>query len=86
MTKINRPKPVVLIVLDGWGLAPPSEGNAISRANIPIMNKLIATYPAMTIEASSEEVGLSFGEIGNSEVGHLTLGSGQVLYQNLPRI
>jgi 2,3-bisphosphoglycerate-independent phosphoglycerate mutase len=86
MTKINRPKPVVLIVLDGWGVAPPSEGNAISRANIPIMNKLIATYPAMTIEASSEEVGLSFGEIGNSEVGHLTLGSGQVLYQNLPRI
>ncbi len=84
MSKI--PKPVVLVILDGWGIAPAAEGNAISQAKTPVMDKLITTYPAMTIGASSSEVGLSFGEIGNSEVGHLTIGAGRVLYQSLPRI
>ncbi|MBI5621940.1 2,3-bisphosphoglycerate-independent phosphoglycerate mutase [Candidatus Falkowbacteria bacterium] len=82
----NRPKPVVLVVLDGWGVAPPGDGNAISQAKTPVMNKLITTYPAMTLGAASAEVGLNFGEIGNSEVGHLTIGAGRVLYENLPRI
>ncbi|MFA5358455.1 MAG: 2,3-bisphosphoglycerate-independent phosphoglycerate mutase [Patescibacteria group bacterium] len=82
----RRPKPVVLMILDGWGVAPPSDGNGITLAKTPVINKLISTYPAMTLQASSEEVGLRFGEMGNSEVGHLTLGSGRVLYQNLPRI
>ena len=82
----NRPKPVVLIILDGWGVAPPSAGNAISQAKTPYINKLIKAYPAMTLHASGEEVGLSWGEIGNSEVGHLNLGAGKLIYQNLSRI
>ncbi len=82
----NRPKPVVLVILDGWGIAPPGEGNAIAQANTAVMDKLITNYPAVVLQASSEEVGLRFGEMGNSEVGHTTLGAGRVLYQNLPRI
>ncbi|MFA5029426.1 MAG: 2,3-bisphosphoglycerate-independent phosphoglycerate mutase [Patescibacteria group bacterium] len=89
MSDINnntRPKPVVLIILDGWGVAPASRANAISLAKTPAINNLIKTYPAMTLQASGEAVGLSWGEIGNSEVGHLNLGSGKLIYQNLPRI
>lgn len=82
----NRPKPVVLAILDGWGVAPPGEGNAITEAKTPVWHRLIATYPTMTLKASGEEVGLSFGEIGTSEVGHLNLGSGKIIYQNLPRL
>jgi len=81
-----RPKPVVLIILDGWGIAPPSRGNAITLAKTPALTNLIKTYPAMTLQASGEAVGLSWGEIGNSEVGHLNLGSGKLIYQTLPRI
>jgi len=82
----GRPKPVVLIVIDGWGVAPDSEGNAITRARTPNMNRLITGYPAMTLFASSSEVGLNWGEMGNSEVGHLNVGAGRVYYQTLPRI
>ncbi len=82
----DRPKPIVLAILDGWGIAPPSDGNAISQAKTPIMDKLITTYPVFSLKAASEEVGLGFGEMGNSEVGHLNLGAGKVIYQNLPRI
>ncbi len=81
-----RPKPVILIILDGWGVAPPSRGNAIALAKTPFLNSLIKTYPAVTLQASGEAVGLSWGEIGNSEVGHMNLGSGKLIYQNLPRI
>ncbi|MFA6533961.1 MAG: 2,3-bisphosphoglycerate-independent phosphoglycerate mutase [Patescibacteria group bacterium] len=82
----NRPKPVVLVILDGYGVAPAGEGNAIASAKTPVMNRLAATYPAITLRASAEEVGLSFGQVGNSEVGHLTIGAGQIFYQNLSRI
>jgi 2,3-bisphosphoglycerate-independent phosphoglycerate mutase len=82
----KRPKPAVLIVLDGWGVAPDSDGNAITRAQTPVMNRLITGYPAMTLFASSSEVGLNWGEMGNSEVGHLNIGAGRVYYQMLPRI
>jgi 2,3-bisphosphoglycerate-independent phosphoglycerate mutase len=82
----TRPKPVVLIVLDGWGVAPDSEGNAITRAQTPVMNRLITGYPAMTLSAASSEVGLNWGEMGNSEVGHLNIGAGRVYYQMCPRI
>ena len=82
----ERPKPVVLIILDGWGVAPASKSNALSIAKIPTYNNLIKNYPAMTLQSSGESVGLSWGEIGNSEVGHLNLGSGKLIYQNLPRI
>lgn len=82
----QRPKPVILMVLDGWGIAPPSKGNAITLGKTPTMDNLVKSYPAMTLQASGEAVGLSWGEIGNSEVGHLNLGSGKLVYQNLPRI
>lgn len=82
----NKYKPVVLIILDGWGVAPDSDGNAITRANLPNFKKLLKNYPAMTLHASGTEVGLMFGEMGNSEVGHLNIGAGRVYYQTLPRI
>ncbi|MFA6422678.1 MAG: 2,3-bisphosphoglycerate-independent phosphoglycerate mutase [Candidatus Buchananbacteria bacterium] len=86
MAQENRVKPVVLIILDGWGIAPASRSNAIALAKTTAINNLIKTYPAMTLQASGEAVGLSWGEIGNSEVGHLNLGSGKLIYQNLPKI
>ncbi|MFA6427751.1 MAG: 2,3-bisphosphoglycerate-independent phosphoglycerate mutase [Candidatus Magasanikbacteria bacterium] len=82
----NHPKPVVLAILDGWGIAPDSAGNAITRAKTPNYDKFVREYPAMTLHASGNEVGLSFGEMGNSEVGHLNIGAGRVYYQTLPRI
>lgn len=82
----TRPKPLVLMILDGFGIAPASDGNAITRAKMPVYNRLIRTYPAMTLRSSGDEVGLSWGEMGNSEVGHLTIGAGRVFYQTLPRI
>jgi len=82
----HRPKPAVLLILDGFGVAPDGDGNAIARAQTPVLDKLIATYPAMTLRASGEAVGLSWGEMGNSEVGHLAIGAGRVYYQTLPRI
>lgn len=82
----NRPKPVVLLILDGYGVAPQGDGNAIRRAKTPVMDKLVTTYPTMTLFASGQEVGLNWGEMGNSEVGHLNIGAGRVYYQMLPRI
>jgi 2,3-bisphosphoglycerate-independent phosphoglycerate mutase len=79
-------RPTVLIINDGWGVAPDSEGNAITRAKTPHFSKWVKTYPAMTIKSSGVEVGLSWGEMGNSEVGHLNIGAGRVYYQTLPRI
>jgi len=86
MPQQKRSKPVVLMILDGWGIAPDSDGNAITRAQLPIFNRLIRTYPTFPLRASGDEVGLSWGEMGNSEVGHLTIGAGRVFYQSLPRI
>ncbi len=82
----RRPRPVVLMVLDGFGIAPDSEGNAVTQAETPTFDMLTSRYPAMTLNASAETVGLSWGEMGNSEVGHLTIGAGRVYYQTLPRI
>ena len=83
---MHKHKPVVLIILDGFGIAPPSRANAISLAKTPNFDKYMTNYPVMPLAASGEAVGLSWGEMGNSEVGHLSLGSGKILYQNLPRI
>ncbi|MDF1497204.1 MAG: 2,3-bisphosphoglycerate-independent phosphoglycerate mutase [Patescibacteria group bacterium] len=83
---MDRPKPIVLLILDGFGVAPASDGNAITRANMPIFKNIIEHYPAMTIRASGEAVGLSWGQMGNSEVGHLTIGAGRIFFQSLPRI
>jgi 2,3-bisphosphoglycerate-independent phosphoglycerate mutase len=77
---------VVLVVLDGWGLAPPGPGNAVELASTPVFDRLWAEYPRTTLRASGEAVGLPPGQMGNSEVGHLTLGSGRILFQDLMRV
>src|SRR3989304_3228853 len=79
-------KPVVLLILDGFGLAPPSEGNAITLAKTPNYDELLKSYPHGELIASGESVGLPANEVGNTEVGHLTLGAGRVIYQDLKRI
>ncbi|MFA5175520.1 MAG: 2,3-bisphosphoglycerate-independent phosphoglycerate mutase [Patescibacteria group bacterium] len=79
-------KKVILIILDGWGIAPNSDGNAVTRAETPNFIKYVKNYPVMNIYASGNEVGLLFGEMGNSEVGHLNIGAGRVYYQTCPRI
>lgn len=77
---------VVLIVLDGWGLAHPGPGNAISQASIPNINAFWAGFPHTRLSASGEAVGLPRGVPGNTETGHLNLGAGRIVYQDLPRI
>src|SRR5574341_46262 len=79
-------KPVLLIVLDGWGISPNAEGNAIAAAHAPIYASLLKEYPYTTLQASGEAVGLPEGQMGNSEVGHLNLGAGRVVYQDITRI
>ena len=79
-------KSVVLIILDGWGLALAGPGNAISQASLPIYNKLWVSFPHARLTASGEPVGLPHGERGNSQTGHLNLGAGRIVYQDLPRI
>ena len=83
---MSRPKPVVLAILDGWGLAAANPGNAIALANTPTLDLLTASYPHTQLEAAGEAVGLPGGEDGNTETGHLNLGAGQIVYQDLPRI
>ncbi len=84
--ELVRPKPVVLCILDGFGIAPPGEGNAVSMAEMPNYNKILQIYPSIPIQASGDYVGLRWGEVGNSEVGHLNIGAGEIVYQSLPRI
>ena len=79
-------RPVVLCVLDGWGIAPDSPSNAVTRAKTPRLRALTKTYPHATLRASGRDVGLPDGVMGNSEVGHLTMGAGYVQYQELVRI
>lgn len=78
--------PVVLIILDGWGYREETDGNAIAAANTPVMDSLWAAYPRTLIRASAKSVGLPDGQMGNSEVGHLNLGAGRVVPQELVRI
>lgn len=85
MTAPTR-QPAVLIVVDGFGVAAPSRGNAIALAKTPVIDRLVNQYPTMTLQASGDAVGLPWGEMGNSEVGHLSIGAGRVIYQDLPRI
>ena len=77
---------VALVILDGWGIAPPGPGNAIELADTPVFDRLWRDYPHAELEASGEAVGLPEGQMGNSEVGHLTIGSGRVLDQDLQRV
>ena len=74
---------VCLVVMDGWGIAPPGPSNAIALARTPVFDELWATYPHAELSASGASVGLPDGQMGNSEVGHLTLGAGAVVPQTL---
>lgn len=83
---MTRPKPVVLCILDGWGIAPKGAGNAISLARTPNMNKFWSIYTHTQLIADGESVGLPKREPGNTETGHLNIGAGRIVYQDLPRI
>jgi 2,3-bisphosphoglycerate-independent phosphoglycerate mutase len=78
--------PVVLVILDGWGYREATEGNALAAANTPVMDSLWAAYPSTLIRTSGKDVGLPEGQMGNSEVGHLNIGAGRVVPQELVRI
>lgn len=79
-------KPVLLMILDGWGIAPASSSNAAAVAATPCLDKFFAEYPHTILEASGGAVGLPDGQMGNSEVGHLNIGAGRIIYQELTRI
>src|SRR5574337_1357847 len=79
-------KPVVLIVLDGWGINTSRSGNAVASAKAPVYRSRVADYPHTELQASGEAVGLPGGQMGNSEVGHLNLGAGRIVYQDSTRI
>ncbi|NET58312.1 MAG: 2,3-bisphosphoglycerate-independent phosphoglycerate mutase [Symploca sp. SIO2E6] len=78
--------PVVLVILDGWGYREAIDGNAIAAANTPVMDSLWVAYPSTIVRTSGKHVGLPTGQMGNSEVGHLNLGAGRVVPQELVRI
>jgi len=82
----QRPKPVVLIILDGWGINPRTDANAIALVNPPFYRSLLERYPNTYLEASGEAVGLPNDQMGNSEVGHLNIGAGRIVYQDFTRI
>jgi 2,3-bisphosphoglycerate-independent phosphoglycerate mutase len=74
------------VILDGWGIAPPGPGNAVELADTPVFDALWERFPHTSLQASGEAVGLPPGQMGNSEVGHLTIGSGRILFQDLVRV
>jgi 2,3-bisphosphoglycerate-independent phosphoglycerate mutase len=86
MANPSRPAPVILLVLDGWGYRAEREGNAIAMASVPTWDRLWSRAPRTLLAASEEAVGLPCGQMGNSEVGHLNLGAGRVVKQDLVRI
>jgi len=79
-------RPIVLTILDGWGYSKNKTGNAIANAATPVLNDILQKYPSVLLQASGPAVGMTHGESGNSEVGHLTLGAGRVIFQYLTRI
>src|SRR6056297_2593673 len=82
----KTPKPIILMILDGWGEWNTEKGNPVFKAELPTYSKLNQYYPKVLLQASGMSVGLPWGVMGNSEVGHQTLGSGQIVYQFLPTI
>ncbi len=82
----QRPKPTALIILDGWGYRTETDNNAIANASTPTWDRLLQEYPNALIQTSGNAVGLPDGQMGNSEVGHMNLGAGRVVYQNYTRI
>lgn len=84
--KIKHPQPLTLIILDGYGLSEETAGNAVAAAKTPTLDQLFREYPMGRLDASGEAVGLPAGQMGNSEVGHLNLGAGRIIYQDYTRI
>ncbi|MBF8435754.1 2,3-bisphosphoglycerate-independent phosphoglycerate mutase [Halanaerobiaceae bacterium Z-7014] len=82
----NRPKPLALVIMDGYGIAPREDGDATRAAKTPYLDELFKNNPTSQLGASGESVGLPDGQMGNSEVGHLNLGSGRIIYQDYTRI
>ncbi len=83
---MNENKKVVLIIMDGWGISPDGPANAITHANTPFFDSMINQYPHAQLLASGENVGLPDGQMGNSEVGHLNIGAGRIVYQDLVKV
>src|SRR5215467_15687223 len=81
-----RPKPVLLLILDGWGHREDDTHNAIAKADAPNWHRLLKDYPHTLVETHGLHVGLPDGQMGNSEVGHMNIGSGRIVYQDLTRI
>ena len=77
---------VTLVILDGWGIAPPGPGNAVELARTPVFDELVARYPTTSSRRRARRSGCPTGQMGNSEVGHLTIGSGRILFQDLVRV
>src|SRR5215471_14090524 len=83
---MSRPKPLVLIILDGWGYSPKAEANAIALARKPTYDHLLREYPNTLIQTSGPFVGLPDGQMGNSEVGHMNMGAGRIVHMDITRI
>ena len=83
---VPRPKPVVLLILDGWGHREEVEDNALALAELPNWRRLVATRPHTLVHTEGRHVGLPDGQMGNSEVGHMNLGAGRIVYQDLTRV
>src|SRR5258706_7896359 len=79
-------RPVILTILDGWGFSPVIEGNAIAAAGKPTYDRLLAEFPNTLIHTSGRYVGLPDGQMGNSEVGHLNIGAGRIVYMDITKI
>ncbi|HPN61216.1 MAG TPA: 2,3-bisphosphoglycerate-independent phosphoglycerate mutase, partial [Bacilli bacterium] len=86
MSESSHKKPMMLVVMDGFGLSKTKVGNAIAAAKTPHLDYLLKNYPHTTLGASGEDVGLPEGQMGNSEVGHLNIGAGRIVYQSLTRL
>src|SRR5437868_13971129 len=81
-----RPKPLVLVILDGWGYRAETKANAISLARKPVYDRMLREYPNTLIHTSGRFVGLPDGQMGNSEVGHLNMGAGRIVYMDITKI
>src|SRR6266699_1210327 len=83
---LQRPKPIVLTVLDGWGYRTETKGNAIALARKPNYDRLLKDFPNTLIHTSGPYVGLPEGQMGNSEVGHMNMGAGRIVYMDVTRL
>src|SRR6266436_10348853 len=81
-----RPKPLILVILDGWGYSPKTEANAIALARKPTYDRLLREFPSTVIHTSGPFVGLPEGQMGNSEVGHMNMGAGRIVRMDITRI